>query len=622
MFVCPECGLSADASGFCTEHGVALAPVDDPLLGTTVGSWRIARLLGQGGMGRVYLAVQPRIGSRVAIKVLSPEGGIGAATVERFFAEARAVNVIRHEGIVNVIDLAALPDGRPYIVMEYLDGVPLSALFDAERRLPIGSVVQLIREILAALEAAHTRGIVHRDLKPDNIFVTSAGRAKVLDFGIAKLLPDIATLSQGTRTGALLGTPHYMSPEQARGHSADARSDIYAVGLILYEGVTGQRVIRGQTLYEVLREHVETEPPPPRSLRGDLPAALEAAVLRALQKAPEHRFQSAAEMSEALASAAQFLEPAEFASLGVAGVAPPALRSGSASGHGIEPTMPGYTNTLGASSRGTVSAPSASPAVGIAVAAGLGLLGLGLVGAAAAGLFFLLRTSPSPAPPTPAATPAPTVGSVPTAAPLEPAAESLAGTYDIVAGTNPGQPGQYRGSVTFTDKAPRFYDIEWNVRNSPPYTGIGIHRDHVLGVGWGLGTFYGVAVYQVSGSKLSGRWATSRTGSVLGREELVGAAELGGTYQITDAWSPASGKPYTGTVTLRRRGELFDVTWKLDRETTNGIGLRDGNVLVVAFGQTGAGVVLYTTKGKRLEGRWTQVGAQTTALGTETLARR
>jgi serine/threonine-protein kinase len=161
---------------------------EDVLLGQMIGSWRVARLLGAGAMGRVYRAVQPAIGGRVAIKVLTVEAAGNRELVERFFAEARAVNLIHHENIVTVVDLATLPDGRPYIVMDYLDGAPLSAVIRRQGALPLGGVCLFIEEVLRALAAAHGKGIIHRDLKPDNLFVTAGGHARVLDFGIAKLL--------------------------------------------------------------------------------------------------------------------------------------------------------------------------------------------------------------------------------------------------------------------------------------------------------------------------------------------------------------------------------------------------------------------------------------------------
>src|SRR5512142_1468869 len=194
MFVCPECGASQQWPGHCGVDGTRLSPVgDDPLLGRTIGVYRVARLLGIGGMGRVYKGVHPTIGSRVAIKVLSRECSDRRDLVDRFFAEAKAVNLIRHESIVNVLDLATLPDGRPYIVMEYLDGAPLSAIIEQARSrgpLPLGSIARLVAEVLDALAAAHAKGVIHRDLKPDNIFVSPNGRGKVLDFGIAKLQPE------------------------------------------------------------------------------------------------------------------------------------------------------------------------------------------------------------------------------------------------------------------------------------------------------------------------------------------------------------------------------------------------------------------------------------------------
>ncbi len=229
----------------------------DPLIGSQIGAYRIESLLGIGGMGRVYKAVHPKIGSRVAIKVLSRECSDRRDLVERFFAEAKAVNVVAHENIVNVLDLAVLPDGRPYIVMEYLDGAPLSSLISQARSegpMPIGAVVRLAVEVLDALSAAHAKGIIHRDLKPDNIYVSPAGRGKVLDFGIAKLHPELG--GSATHTGSLLGTPQYMSPEQAAGRPVDARADLYSMGVILFECVTLQKPFLGDSLFDLLKKHI------------------------------------------------------------------------------------------------------------------------------------------------------------------------------------------------------------------------------------------------------------------------------------------------------------------------------------------------------------------------------
>jgi serine/threonine protein kinase len=305
MYVCPECGASGERDGFCTADGAELTAVfGDALLGQSIGSYRIARLVGSGGMGQVYKGVHPTIGSRVAIKVLSAECARSPALVQRFFAEARAVNVVRHEAIVNVLDLLQLPDGRPCIVMEYLDGRPLSAAIRERGALPAGEMARLLGDVLDGLGAAHAHGIIHRDLKPDNVFVTAGGRAKILDFGIAKLRPELSSMQDATRTGALLGTPHYMSPEQALGRSVDHRSDLYSLGLVLYEGLTGKKAFDAPSLYELLKLHVERAPPSPRSLRSELSPALEAVVLRALAKEPGERFASAGEFRSALLGAA------------------------------------------------------------------------------------------------------------------------------------------------------------------------------------------------------------------------------------------------------------------------------------------------------------------------------
>jgi serine/threonine-protein kinase len=315
MFVCAECGAAQPAPGRCPADGGELLPIgDDVLLGQTLGAYRIARLLGVGGMGRVYKGVHPQIGSRVAIKVLSRECSDRRDLVDRFFAEAKAVNLIRHENIVNVLDLSMLPDGRPYIVMEYLDGAPLASIVDAAQRrgpLPLGGIARLCAEVLDALGAAHQKTIIHRDLKPDNIFVTPAGHAKVLDFGIAKLHPELG--GSMTHTGSLLGTPHYMSPEQAAGQPVDMRTDLYAIGVILFELATLRKPFVADSLFELLKKQVEMPPPPPRSLRPDMPPDMEHVIVTALAKQPEHRFGSAQAMSAALQHATSQLPPEQWA---------------------------------------------------------------------------------------------------------------------------------------------------------------------------------------------------------------------------------------------------------------------------------------------------------------------
>jgi eukaryotic-like serine/threonine-protein kinase len=420
MFVCPECGASQLQAGFCPTDGSPLAAVgEDVLLGTTIGAYRVARLLGIGGMGRVYKGVHPQIGSRVAIKVLSRECSDRRDLVERFFAEAKAVNLIRHESIVNVLDLATLPDGRPYIVMEYLDGAPLASLVDAGQMLPLGGVARLASEVLEALGAAHAKGIIHRDLKPDNIFVTPAGRAKVLDFGIAKLHPELG--GSATHTGSLLGTPHYMSPEQAAGKPVDQRADIYAIGVILFECTTLRKPFVAESLFDLLRMQVEAPPPSPRALRPELSPAFEQVIYTALAKHPDQRFPSAAAMNLALQQATMQLSPDQWAPI------TPGPRPSSG---GWQPTPPpswgsGRTHTSTVSA-GQATAPTRrrSNALWIVLAAVV-LIGGGItaVVASKSGEPATVATAdpPKPATPPPAAPPpTPSLVTTPTPAPVTP----------------------------------------------------------------------------------------------------------------------------------------------------------------------------------------------------------
>jgi len=419
--VCPECGETSELAGQCSRDGATFTPRgDDAIIGTTVGSYRVARLLGQGGMGRVYKGVQPSIGSRVAIKVLATDVAQNRDVVERFFAEARAVNLIRHESIVNVLDLATLPDGRPYIVMEYLDGMPLSSVIVRRGALPLGGFARAMGEVLDALGAAHAKQIVHRDLKPDNIYITPAGRAKVLDFGIAKLLPEMGGKSGPTRTGSVLGTPHYMSPEQALAEQVDARTDLYAMGCILFEGSTGKLPFTADSLFGLLRKHIEVAPPSPRALRADMPPEFEAVILRAMEKDPAKRYQTAAELGAALGEASQALPPEAWASIGsqsgavAAAIGTPsgsrrASQGGGASGAGgappigtatpSQPSAPGkagYATTVSAASaeiaRPSGTTAASSPSAGgrfVAIALGA-VLGAAVLGG---GTVALLRAS-------------------------------------------------------------------------------------------------------------------------------------------------------------------------------------------------------------------------------------
>lgn len=332
MFVCSHCAALYGASGVCQRDGTTLLDAaNDALLGTMVGNYRIAAPIGAGGMGTVYRAVQPEIGSVVAVKVLSQQSASDSDTVQRFFDEARSVNVIRHQNIVNIMDLARLPDGRPYIIMEYLDGHSLKTQL-RHGPLAIDEAARISLAVLDALAAAHARGVQHRDLKPDNIMLAPSGRITLVDFGIAKFATANPNAAR-TETGAILGTPHYMAPEQAQGRPIDGRTDIYAMGVVIYEMITGVRPFTGDSLFDILRQHV-SDPPLPPSQRGvpHLSADFEQVIMVALAKAPDQRFASATAMQSAIRhciSTTAQQRPSQPAF--VVGATPPSAHASSAS---------------------------------------------------------------------------------------------------------------------------------------------------------------------------------------------------------------------------------------------------------------------------------------------------
>jgi serine/threonine-protein kinase len=302
---CPSCGrIFDDAAESCPDDDSVLVPMGeaDPQIGACIGNYRITRRIGRGGMGSVYVGEHPAIGSTVAIKVLHRRYAGDPAMVERFFNEARAVNLIGHENIVRIFDFGHQDDGTPWFVMELLQGRALSALCGAPR--PADELVPLFLQIAAALGAAHEAGIVHRDLKPENVFLVDSARGplvKVLDFGIAKLTRSPGTVH--TNTGAVLGSARYMSPEQASGASGEigARSDIYSFGVLLFELVCGRVPFEASTYGDLLLAH-RTEPPPAPSSLVPGARSLDAVILRCLAKDPRDRFASMAEVAQALAS--------------------------------------------------------------------------------------------------------------------------------------------------------------------------------------------------------------------------------------------------------------------------------------------------------------------------------
>jgi serine/threonine protein kinase len=275
--------------------------------------YRVLTVLASGGSSVVYLAHHASLGREVAIKVVRPEVFADDADVEGYLLEARIIAALSHPNILTVHDVGRLPDGRPYIVMEYVSGRSMSRLLEGGQVLPIDVAFDVMDQILAALEHAHAHGVVHRDIKPGNVLLrqrsTERPVAKLADFGIAKITA--TDEAQLTQLGMVVGTPRYMAPEQAAGEAVDARADLYSVGVVMYRALTGQRVFPGEAPAELCLHHLRTEPKPLRQVAPhlDIPPPLEAIVLRCLAKRPEDRYPTAEALLEDL-------ERARFAVLG------------------------------------------------------------------------------------------------------------------------------------------------------------------------------------------------------------------------------------------------------------------------------------------------------------------
>jgi serine/threonine-protein kinase len=270
----------------------------------TIGRYRIRSELGQGGMGIVYRAFDPNIDREVAIKTLRDAPGLGAAAREqqreRFLNEARAAGRLRHPGIVAVLDADVDPaTGLPFLAMELVHGQSLEQELEAGRRFAPAESVAIVAAVADALAYAHRQGVVHRDVKPGNILLEEGGGVRITDFGIARLGE-----SSLTRTGQILGSPAYMSPEQIAGARVDARSDVFSLGVVLYHLLAGERPFQGEALSTLSYQIVHQEPIPPGRIDPTLPASLEDVVLRALAKRPEERWPGAAELAQALRAAA------------------------------------------------------------------------------------------------------------------------------------------------------------------------------------------------------------------------------------------------------------------------------------------------------------------------------
>ncbi len=270
-----------------------------------VGRYQILEKIGEGAMATVYKAHDPSINRSLAIKFLHPNLCVDPEYRSRFLREARAAGMLSQPNIVTVFDVGEI-EGRPYIAMEWLDGGSLEAASGERRGLPIRAVLEIGTQLANALDFAHRRGIVHRDIKPSNVLrLGGGGTIKVTDFGIARIeTPDA---SQQTRFGAVLGTPNYMSPEQAMGQKVDARSDLFSAGVVLYELLTGKRPFEAESIVTLAVRIAKEDPPPIDKLRRDVPPGLRRAVDRCLSKQPERRFQSGQELAEALIKVAREL---------------------------------------------------------------------------------------------------------------------------------------------------------------------------------------------------------------------------------------------------------------------------------------------------------------------------
>jgi tRNA A-37 threonylcarbamoyl transferase component Bud32 len=315
---CPTCDRRFPAAfKVCPHDATPLedAPDDeDPMIGAILGgSYEVIRMVGEGGMGRVYEARHQRLTTkRFAVKMLHPDLARQPDVVTRFQREAEASSVLTHPNVVDVFDVSSSADGRPYIVAELLQGEELGNHLDRVGRMTASGAAHVVRQVCAALGAAHAAGIVHRDVKPENVFLTGDGaHVKVLDFGISKVGDNKDGL---TKTGTVMGTPDYMAPEQARGDRVDARADIYATGAILYRAVTGKKPFEGlddpmATLTAVLTQ----EPPRPSELNPAVPLSLELVIQKAMAKNPAERFQTMADLDAALAPFDDQSQPVDVA---------------------------------------------------------------------------------------------------------------------------------------------------------------------------------------------------------------------------------------------------------------------------------------------------------------------
>jgi len=308
---CPRCGRSNHGSnGFDCPSAAPRANLTPISQGLQIGDYSVEDKIGAGGMGVVYRASHRKTGKRVAIKVLAGMNSRDANAVRRFILEIRTLNEIHHPNLVNIFSFGQLTDGRYYYVMEYLEGCSLGTLIRGRGRLRPHEALPVFLDVCKALEVTHAKGIVHRDLKPDNVFLVAhreggkARRAKLLDFGLAKLVEGERSPSiQLTAAGMAVGTPQYMAPEQCKAQRVDGRSDLYALGVMLYEALTGTLPFDGSSTLDIWEAHVRRLPRSPAEISPQtVTTDLESIIMTLLAKRADERFQSAAAVAAALSS--------------------------------------------------------------------------------------------------------------------------------------------------------------------------------------------------------------------------------------------------------------------------------------------------------------------------------
>jgi serine/threonine-protein kinase len=391
--------------------------MNDIIVGATIGGYQIVAEVGRGGMAAVYRAHQLSMNRDVAIKVLPPELLSQSASIERFKQEASIVARLEHRAIVPVHDYGEY-EGIPYLVMRCMDGGSLDERL-AEGPIPPAEALAIVEQIAPALDYAHREGVLHRDLKPSNILLDANGDAYITDFGIARLLGDAP--AKPLTTSGVVGTPSYMSPEQAQGHDLDGRSDLYALGVVLFEMLTGSRPFDGETPYTIAVKHVTEEPPSACALKPDLPPGVDAVLRKVLAKSREQRYQTAVALASSLRAALEQPAPS------VSDTAPSlndALRAGAAHApHQPDPApvspSPPVIDPLRASSRVQMPPAYVSPPSRVYTGSGVLaprrtrssglpswltwatvalLLGGLLLAATLAGVYYLLNSGDSPTP--------------------------------------------------------------------------------------------------------------------------------------------------------------------------------------------------------------------------------